>query len=150
MGCKTTSRSTIVSSSSFIRLLLLARTWQRHAADWGHAESSLPIDSVLPYGRMDRKPARQTGVRFSACTFFGMYLSTGQTPPGPVSARCGAEQQVTASDRRVPDKSYFKLHQTQCSPTLATFTPGFHAVQHYVCGKLVVTFGGSPGRPTIS
>src|SRR5215217_177430 len=38
MGCKTTSRSTIVSSSSFIPLLLLARTRQRHATGWGHAD----------------------------------------------------------------------------------------------------------------
>src|SRR5829696_2549412 len=80
MGCKTTSRSTIVSSSSFIPLLLLARTWQRHATGWGHYR-------VWLHGQETCAP--------NGSTVFNMYLRTGQTPPSPTipaSVGCGSDQ----------------------------------------------------------
>src|SRR5215213_3282726 len=116
---------------------------------------------------MDRKPARQTGVRFSTCTFVQVkprqalrfrlpsdvertnaprrsYLATilhRLRDTVPLAARQEiADQRVTASDRLVLDRSFFKPHRTQCSSILAIFTPRFRAVQHPICGKLVITF----------
>src|SRR5918995_1584812 len=103
MGRISASRSTVVTGSFLIRLLLLVKTRQRRAA---FSRPNTPADGFR-YGRTESDPARQTGVRFSACTL--VQVEPCQTP-------------------RPPDRSCFRLHKTKCSPTLATFTPGFHAV----------------------
>src|SRR5687767_2716618 len=62
MGCESTWRSTSISSSSFIPLLLFARASQRHAA----------LYTSVPAWSHSQEPCAPDG-----CTVFDMYLRTG-------------------------------------------------------------------------
>jgi hypothetical protein len=94
-----------------------------------------PLADSFRYGRTDRDPVRQTGVRFSACTF--VQVKPRQALP-PAPRQEIADRGVTAPGRLVPDRSYFEPHGTQCSPILTTFTPGFRAARHRGEGRTAI------------
>src|SRR5918999_3936452 len=97
MGRPSTSRSTIVSRSSFIALLLLARTRHHHAAFSRYRLNPSCQYLSCPYGRAGSGPHAPDGG-----TVFSLYLRTEQISQalGAASAGRGADQRPATAPPR--------------------------------------------------
>src|SRR5215212_10085132 len=104
MGCKRTSLSTNVCSSSYMPLLFLARTRRPRAPDRDHAGSPLQINSRLiwSHAQQPRTP--------NESTVFEVYLRTGQARPTPSQGLLC----LTSSCRVETASRHMELSVVQC------------------------------------